>query len=129
MIAMGFSLAMGAAQGAEWAPTSAPLMTRWAKEVTPENAWQVYPRPQLEREKWQNLNGYTRTVDLVNGRMRVRQRQSGDFVFAAARNMRGIVTTQGIDGDVAFNIGADGRATRANAAAARARDSAACRAR
>ncbi len=57
MIAMGFSLAMAAAHGAEWAPTSAPLMTRWAKDVTPENAWQVYPRPQLEREKWQNLNG------------------------------------------------------------------------
>jgi glyoxylase-like metal-dependent hydrolase (beta-lactamase superfamily II) len=35
--------------------------------------------------------------------------------------MRGIVSTQGLDGDVAFNIGADGRATRANAAAARAR--------
>src|SRR5688572_33048940 len=27
-------------------------------------------------QKWQNLNGYTRTVDLTNGRMRVRQRQS-----------------------------------------------------
>lgn len=72
-------------------------------------------------QKWQNVNGYTRTVDLANGRMRVRQRQYGDFVFAAARNMRGIVSTQGLDGDVAFNVGADGRATRAPAAVARAR--------
>src|SRR3546814_2850695 len=24
------------------------LMTRWGKEVTPENAWRLYPRPQLE---------------------------------------------------------------------------------
>ncbi|WP_374407483.1 glycoside hydrolase family 2 protein [Pelagerythrobacter sp.] len=33
------------------------LMTRWGREVTPENAWRSYPRPQLERERWQNLNG------------------------------------------------------------------------
>ncbi|MGQ8335469.1 sugar-binding domain-containing protein [Sunxiuqinia sp. A32] len=33
------------------------LMTRWGKEVTPENAWKEYPRPQLKRENWQNLNG------------------------------------------------------------------------
>ena len=33
------------------------LTTRWGREVTPENAWRSYPRPQLERERWQNLNG------------------------------------------------------------------------
>jgi hypothetical protein len=41
----------------EWKPASAPLMTRWGKEVTPENAWREYPRPQLVREAWLNLNG------------------------------------------------------------------------
>src|SRR3546814_13941167 len=33
------------------------LMTRWGKEVTPENAWRLYPRPQLVRDRWLNLNG------------------------------------------------------------------------
>jgi len=33
------------------------IMTRWGKAVTPDNAWRSYPRPQLERAKWQNLNG------------------------------------------------------------------------
>lgn len=33
------------------------MMTRWGKEVTPENAWKEYPRPQLKRDDWQNLNG------------------------------------------------------------------------
>ncbi len=33
------------------------LMTEWGEAVTPENAWQEYPRPQLQREQWQNLNG------------------------------------------------------------------------
>lgn len=33
------------------------LLTRWAKDVTPENAWTEYPRPALVRSKWLNLNG------------------------------------------------------------------------
>jgi beta-galactosidase/beta-glucuronidase len=33
------------------------VMTSWGKKVTPENAWRSYPRPQLKRAKWQNLNG------------------------------------------------------------------------
>ncbi|MGI5351381.1 PA14 domain-containing protein [Streptomyces sp. CA-250714] len=33
------------------------LKTRWAKDVGPGNALPDYPRPQLEREQWQNLNG------------------------------------------------------------------------
>ena len=33
------------------------LVTRWGKGVTPDNAWQSYPRPQLQRQQWRNLNG------------------------------------------------------------------------
>ena len=40
-----------------WAPKKASLMTRWAKEVTPANVHAQYPRPQLVRSEWQNLNG------------------------------------------------------------------------
>ncbi|MCA9730955.1 glycoside hydrolase family 2, partial [candidate division KSB1 bacterium] len=35
----------------------APVMTRWAAEVTPQNVHQEYPRPQMRRAAWQNLNG------------------------------------------------------------------------
>jgi hypothetical protein len=34
------------------------LMTEWGSKVTPENAWSEYPRPQLERKEWTNLNGH-----------------------------------------------------------------------
>lgn len=34
------------------------LTTRWTKSVTAENAHREYPRPQLVRDKWQNLNGH-----------------------------------------------------------------------
>ncbi len=42
---------------AEWKPVEGRIMTRWAKEVTPLNVWDEYPRPQLERENWKSLNG------------------------------------------------------------------------
>lgn len=38
-------------------PLETPLVTRWASEVTPENVLVEYPRPQLVRNDWQNLNG------------------------------------------------------------------------
>ena len=40
-----------------WQPAKGPLMTRWAKDVTPDKALPEYPRPQMVREEWQNLNG------------------------------------------------------------------------
>ena len=41
----------------EWQPLDGKIMSRWAKEVTPDNVWQEYPRPQFERSTWKNLNG------------------------------------------------------------------------
>lgn len=38
-------------------PFRSELVTRWGEAVTPENAWTEYPRPQLQRERWTNLNG------------------------------------------------------------------------
>ena len=40
-----------------WQPIPGHIMTRWAKDVTPVNTWQEYPRPQMTRPKWLNLNG------------------------------------------------------------------------
>ncbi|WP_316835596.1 glycoside hydrolase family 2 protein [Pedobacter nutrimenti] len=33
------------------------IQSRWAKEVSPENALKSYPRPQMVRTGWTNLNG------------------------------------------------------------------------
>ena len=40
-----------------YTPVQGKMMTRWGTQVTPENVWQSYPRPQLVRSDWQNLNG------------------------------------------------------------------------
>ncbi len=46
-----------AAHAAEWQPKPAPLTTPWTSQVSPANALPEYPRPQLVRQEWQNLNG------------------------------------------------------------------------
>jgi Glycosyl hydrolases family 2, sugar binding domain/Glycosyl hydrolases family 2/Glycosyl hydrolases family 2, TIM barrel domain len=40
-----------------WKQLPLQLSTRWSKEATPENALIEYPRPQMVRSDWQNLNG------------------------------------------------------------------------
>ena len=40
-----------------WSPKGDKIKTKWANGITPQNVWQTYPRPQLQRSDWQNLNG------------------------------------------------------------------------
>ena len=42
---------------ADWKPAPGPLFTRWAKDVSPDKVLPEYPRPQMVRERWLNLNG------------------------------------------------------------------------
>lgn len=41
----------------QFSPKKAPLMTRWSKDIDRQNILPEYPRPQLKREQWLNLNG------------------------------------------------------------------------
>ena len=43
--------------GQTWQPVGNKIKSTWAEEVTPDNVWQEYPRPQMVRQHWQNLNG------------------------------------------------------------------------
>lgn len=40
-----------------WKPASSTIQTRWAKQVNPKNVLPEYPRPQMVRSNWTNLNG------------------------------------------------------------------------
>ncbi|MBC9713776.1 glycoside hydrolase family 2 [Streptomyces sp. TRM66268-LWL] len=57
----GLAAADGKAVGAFWSggsnDSTYQLTTKWGEEVRPSNAWREYPRPQLKRADWQNLNG------------------------------------------------------------------------
>lgn len=40
-----------------WEPAKMRLSTPWADEVNPKTVHQKYPRPQMVRKEWKNLNG------------------------------------------------------------------------
>jgi hypothetical protein len=46
-----------ATRAEDWQPAKGPLMTKWAKDVTPAKVHPEYPRPQMVRKDWMNLNG------------------------------------------------------------------------
>ena len=41
----------------DWEPAPGPLLTRWAADVSPTSVHPEYPRPQMVRADWSNLNG------------------------------------------------------------------------
>lgn len=42
---------------AQWKPAGGKIKTKWAEQINPKNVLPEYPRPQLERTDWVNLNG------------------------------------------------------------------------
>lgn len=56
-MALYFVAILGARQLPWSIPSNAPLLTRWAKDVSPNHVLPEYPRPQMVRSEWMNLNG------------------------------------------------------------------------
>lgn len=54
------------AQGTKTVPEP-PLLTRWAKDVKPDAPLPEYPRPQMVRETWMNLNGSWQWMPATEG--------------------------------------------------------------
>lgn len=68
---------------AQWKPAEAPLKTRWTQSVTPENAHAEYPRPQMVRTQWLNLNGlwdYAISTNPVSGTGAIPEKFSGKIL-------------------------------------------------
>ena len=51
------ALALTLGAQAQWKPVGDKIKTPWSEQVNPANVLPEYPRPQLERGDWQNLNG------------------------------------------------------------------------
>ena len=45
------------AEKPEWAPAGDRIMTQWGENLDPSAVLTEYPRPQMIRDSWQNLNG------------------------------------------------------------------------
>ena len=73
--------------------------------------------PDDELPVWK-VNEFTRTVDLVNWRTRAQQVREAQFLFAGDLVQR---QTQGLDGDAAYTVSANGTISRAGGTAVRDR--------
>ena len=59
-IALSLSLLAGqheAVAASSWKPAENTMLTPWGEKLDPSNVWKEYPRPQMERAQWKNLNG------------------------------------------------------------------------
>lgn len=52
-----FAIAGAANVSAQWAPAGDRIKTPWAEKIDPNNVLPEYPRPQMTRSEWKNLNG------------------------------------------------------------------------
>ena len=51
------ALALTVCAQAQWKPAGDKIKTKWVEQINPQNVLPEYPRPQLERTDWVNLNG------------------------------------------------------------------------
>src|SRR5438874_12737059 len=56
-IFLAFTAIDGQAPAGAWQMKQAPIMTDWAQQVNTNNPLPEYPRPQMVRTNWLNLNG------------------------------------------------------------------------
>lgn len=73
-------------------------MTRWARDVNPDNPLPDYPRPQMKRTEWKNLNGLWDYAVVPAGHSRPRQWEEGILVpFAIESALSGVKKRVGPD--------------------------------
>jgi len=56
-VALVFTVANTSAKSPAWTPAGDNIRTRWAAQVNPKAPLPEYPRPQMVRSEWLNLNG------------------------------------------------------------------------
>ncbi|MFQ3234978.1 MAG: beta-galactosidase/beta-glucuronidase [Paraglaciecola sp.] len=75
----------------DWTMVANTMLTEWGAKITPDNAWQSYPRPQMQRGNWQNLNGLWRYA-VVDRKASEPQRWQGKILvpFAIESPLSGV---------------------------------------
>jgi hypothetical protein len=61
------SVSASSAAAPAWEPKEPPISTPWTDQVGPDNALPEYPRPQLTRPRWMNLNGLWQFAPAAEG--------------------------------------------------------------
>jgi beta-galactosidase/beta-glucuronidase len=88
----------------QWQPVGDKIKTRWASQVNPQNVLPEYPRPQMERTEWQNLNGLWDYSILPAGKAEPQQFDGKLLVpFAVESSLSGVQKTVGKDNELWYH--------------------------
>ena len=92
------------AQRADWKPVSGKIQTAWAEKVDPSNTLPEYPRPQLVRGNWKNLNGLWDYAILPKGKGQPKTFEGKILVpFAVESSLSGVGRRVGKDSILWYN--------------------------
>lgn len=81
-----------------WQRAGNRIMTEWGKKLSPTNVWQTYPRPIMEREYWENLNGIWKYSILPEDSEKPKEFEGNILVpFAVESALSGVGRTVGQD--------------------------------
>jgi len=83
----------------DWKPAGTRLRTDWAAKVDPEKPLNKYPRPQMTRKEWVNLNGIWQYAILPKDRQSIPANTQGNILvpFAVESSLSGVGKTVGKD--------------------------------
>lgn len=87
------------AQGG-WQMAQGKITTQWSAQVSPQNALPEYPRPQMVRDQWNNLNGlWEYTIVPKTGSNALPVKYEGNILvpFAVESALSGVAKTVGKD--------------------------------
>ncbi|MCD8183281.1 MAG: beta-galactosidase [Bacteroides sp.] len=88
---------LGTSAQAQWHPAGDKLKTRWASQVTPENALPEYPRLIMERGERKNLNGLWEYAIVDRGTVPASYEGQILVSFAVESSLSGVGRTCGPD--------------------------------
>ncbi|MBL7113601.1 MAG: chitobiase/beta-hexosaminidase C-terminal domain-containing protein [Bacteroidales bacterium] len=85
----------------DWQIVDGPLLTSWSENVNPDNALPEYPRPQMVREEWLNLNGLWDFAIVPKGSGRPKKWDGKILVpYPVESALSGVGKTVGTDNEV-----------------------------
>lgn len=82
---------------AQWQPAGEKVKTKWAEEINPEKVLPEYPRPVMERNEWQNLNGLWNYAITEKGKSPASYEGQILVPFAVESSLSGVGKTVGAD--------------------------------
>lgn len=84
-----------------WHPAGDKIKTQWAQKVDPKNTLPDYPRPQMIRDAWQNLNGLWDYAILPKGSILPEINQGKILVpFAIESSLSGVQKPVGVKNEL-----------------------------